>query len=550
MRITCLWLLIFFCTGIAPLAAQQDTLVYHTIKTDKSGNILPWYNSDPGKSYSAIIQAVWNFWDKLPPDLNGLPYYMNHQVWQPGFNDRRGIGGDQIAMALSSWKLLYAYTGNERIKENMKFMADHYITHGFSPENAAWGNLPFPYNTLVYSGIYDGDMILGKGYLQPDKAGSLGYELLELYKLTSRGNGHSSTEAIYLEWAVKIANSLSSHITAGDENNSPMPFKVNAFTGETGILKEYATGKITGSSSYTTNYSGTLELLQGLISLQAGDTLRYRKAFDTLLQWMKTYPLRNMKWGPFFEDITGWSDTQINAVTFAQYIMNHPDYFPDWQTDVKRIFNWVYTNLGNTAWKKYGVTVINEQTAYGVPGNSHSARQAAAELQYAAITGDTGFTKNAIRQLNWATYMVAADGRNQYFNDENWLTDGYGDYVRHYLRAMRFRPALAPATEDHILSSSGVIQQADYAPVFNKFIQKDFWRVPENKVLLYYRCFEQNGVETIRLRKEPSGVLVNDIPLSKSTGTATAGYSWQPIGTNGSGLLEVRRNGQTVLVLK
>lgn len=550
MRVTSLWLVIFFCTGIAPLAAQQDTLVYHTIKTDKAGNILPWYNSDPGKSYSAIIQAVWNFWDKLPPDINGLPYYMNHQVWQPGFNDRRGIGGDQIAMALSSWKQLYAYTGNERIKENMKFMADHYITHGFSPEYAAWGNLPFPYNTLVYSGIYDGDMILGKGYLQPDKAGSLGYELLELYKFTARRNGHSSTEAIYLEWAVKIANSLSSHITAGDENNSPIPFKVNAFTGETGILKDYATGKITGSSSYTTNYSGTLELLQGLIALQAGDTLKYRKAFDTLLQWMKTYPLRNMKWGPFFEDITGWSDTQINAVTFAQYIMNHQDYFPDWQTDVKRIFNWVYSNLGNTAWKKYGVTVINEQTAYGVPGNSHSARQAAAELQYAAITGDSGFTQNAIRQLNWATYMVAADGRNQYYNDENWLTDGYGDYVRHYLRAMRFRPALAPATEDHILSSSSVIQQADYAPVFNKYIQKDFWRVPENKVLLYYRCFEQNGVETIRLRKEPSGVLVNDIPLPKSTGTATAGYSWQPIGTNGSGLLEVRRNGQAVLVLK
>jgi hypothetical protein len=39
-------------------------------------------------------------------DMNGLPYYMNHQVWRPN-NDPRGLGGDQLQMALSSWQLLY-----------------------------------------------------------------------------------------------------------------------------------------------------------------------------------------------------------------------------------------------------------------------------------------------------------------------------------------------------------------------------------------------------------------------------------------------------------
>ena len=33
-------------------------------------------------------------------------YYMNHQVLGSDFNDRRGIGGEHFAMALSSWNLL------------------------------------------------------------------------------------------------------------------------------------------------------------------------------------------------------------------------------------------------------------------------------------------------------------------------------------------------------------------------------------------------------------------------------------------------------------
>jgi len=50
-----------------------------------------------------------------------LSYHMNHQVWKKDHNDSRGIGGDQISMALSSWRLVYAYTGNERILDNMRF---------------------------------------------------------------------------------------------------------------------------------------------------------------------------------------------------------------------------------------------------------------------------------------------------------------------------------------------------------------------------------------------------------------------------------------------
>lgn len=515
-------LFVFLLLVSYSLAAQKkEHLIYHDIQTDASGKIIPWYSKETGKAYSHIIQSVWHFWDTMRTDINGLPYYMNHQVWKPGVNDPRGIGGDQFAMAMSSWRLLYAYTGDEHLKDNMRLMADYTYANGFSPESCKWAHLPFPYNTLLYSGKYDGDMILGKDFLQPDKAGSFGFELIELYKLIG-ANGHQDVVGNqYLDIAAAIANTLAAKTTDGDENNSPLPFKVNAYTGEIGkSLRNDGSTKEAGLSNYTTNWSGTMELFLELIKMNKSDAQLYQQAFDKILAWMKKYPLQNNKWGPFFEDVPGWSDTQINAITFAQFMMNHPEYFPDWKTQVNDIFTWVYSKLKNDTWKAYGVTVVNEQTAYTVPGNSHTSREASAELQYAALTGDTTRKANAIRQLNWATYMVDNDGKNRYPQDDNWLTDGYGDYVRHYLRAMAAAPELAICNEEHILSSTSVIQQADY----KDNISKSF---AINNTALYYRTYDKAGKELIFLLKKPSKVLMNNKAVAETIDNNAQGYTWK-----------------------
>ena len=540
---------IFILLFATQLVNAQENLIYHTIRTDKAGNILPWYNDDSGKSYSYVINRIWNFWDTMRVDMNGLPYYMNHQVWRSDFNDPRGLGGDQIQMALSSWRLLYAYSGNERVKENMKFLADYYLSHGLSSSNSKWPNIPFPYNTLIYSGIYDGDMVIGKDFTQPDKAGSFGIELIHLYKMMSNERYPHATEKRYLDAAIAIANTLALQVIIGDENNSPLPFKVNAYTGDIGKLKNNSGNKSdAGLSGYTTNWSGTMELFLELIDLKQGNVEAYQKSFDTLLKWMKKYPMQNNKWGPFFEDIPGWSDTQINAMTWARFVMNHQVYFPNWKSDVQKINEWVYTTLGNDQWKKYGVTVINEQTAYQTPGNSHTSRQAADELLFASLTGESNRVEHAIRQLNWATYMVDVDGKNRYPQDENWLTDGYGDYLRHYLRAMAALPSLAPSDEDHILSSTSVIQQAGYEGMINKFLVPVVRNVEIEKVKVYYSVFDKKGIEVIRLRTKPKTVLLNDKPLNEVSDRVSEGYRWTSLSTGG--VLTVKReDGNRVAII-
>jgi|SRR5271157_296667 len=445
----------FFLAALLPLAAQDpEIFVYHAVRLDGKGGILPWYGNGPSEAYDHDIRLLWDFWHNMRNCSNGVPYYLQHQVWQAGEDDPRGLGGDQITMALSSWNLLHGYLGDPEVKKNMIRMADYWLAHGLSSPDALWPNLPYPYKMEVHGDRYDGDMRAGKGYLQPDKAGSFGAELVVLYKITN--------DQKYLLAATNIANTLSRNIRKGDADNSPWPFRVNAMTGA--VHKDIRNGK-TFEASYTTAWTPTLRLFQDLIELKQGELAGYRKAIQITTDWLKTYPLKTNKWGPFFEDIptADYSDTELNADTLAFYILQHPDWDKDWRLQARGILDWTFNTLGNHEFGKWNVVPINEQTVFRVPGNSHTSRHESVELLFCEKTGDCSRKEEAIRGLNWATYTVNSDGTNRYPHDDIWLSDGYGDYVRHYLRSMASAPELAPENQNHLLRTTSVIQTIVYA---------------------------------------------------------------------------------------
>lgn len=516
-------------SGERVLSAQ---LSYHPLRVNAAeGSLLPWAGGDLGKAYDDVMARVWRFWRDMGVDRAGHPYFMLHQVWRPAPGDDRGAGGDQFAMALSSLREYHAYTGDPETLAMSRRIADYYLERSLSPATAAWPRLPFPYNTQVYVDRYDGDMVLGPGYTQPDKAGSFAWELLQLYR--------SCGEQRYLQAARDIADTLALHVQAGDGKHSPWPFKVNALTGETGKLlrngteepevKELTRHSVAGGADYTTNYAATLELFLGLRELGVGDPASYARAFQLTLEWMRRYPLNTMRWGPFFEDVPGWSDTQINAVTFASFILEHPELFSDGPAQARRILDWVEQTLRDDSWAPYGVWVVREQTAWPVPGNSHTARQGSAELRYAELTGDRTRTDNAIRQLSWATYMVDVDGKNCYPTDAVWLTDGYGDYLRHYLRAMAAEPRLAPAGSDHLLRTSAPLTEIRYdtGPMHR---------------LLHYRSSSTTGKERLHLQARPLRILLDGRPVGEGeSASEVSSYRWLPLPVGG--VLELRRNG-------
>ena len=258
--------LLLLCVTSAPAHAEQ--LGYHAIQTDLAGRIVPWCSPRPDVAYDDIISRVWNFWKGLGNCTNGVPYFYQHQVWRPQ-TDPRGLGGDQLAMALSSLNLLYGYSGDPAVRDYMTGIADYVLTHGLSAPTDTWPNLPYPYNTDLHGGSYDGDMRAGKGFLQPDKAASFGAELMTLYEMT--GNAH------YLDAAIAIANTLSSKIISGDGDHSPWPFRVNARTGEL---------PTNCFAAYTANWTGALRLFDGLIRLKAANGCDYESVRGTLLAWI------------------------------------------------------------------------------------------------------------------------------------------------------------------------------------------------------------------------------------------------------------------------
>jgi hypothetical protein len=464
-----------FCTlsGSTALAQERSDfpvndhhIVYHDVKTDAAGGIVPWYGSGPSEAYDHDIRLLWSFWSGMRKCPNGVPYYLLHDVWKEKEDDPRGLGGDQINMALDSWHLLYGYLGDPAIQQNMTMMADYWLEHGMSKSDLLWANLPYPYDLDVQSGKYDGDMRAGKGYLQPDKAGSFGIQLVDLYKMTGQTK--------YLDAAVGIADTLAARVIPGDAEHSPWPFRVNASTGLVAI--DVRDGK-TFTAAYTTNWTPTLKLFHQLQTLHRGNQKAYSKASELVTTWLKSYPLKTNSWGPFFEDIptADYSDTEINADTMAAYLLEHPEWGPDSALQAKGILRWSYNTLGNHNFKALQVVPINEQTRYLVPGNSHTSRHAWVELLYCETTKDCSGKEQAIRRLNWATYSVGEDGKNRYPNDDIWLTDGYGDYIRHYLRAMASSPELAPEGQNHLLRTTSVIQHISYEPdqiTYTKFDAK------------------------------------------------------------------------------
>jgi hypothetical protein len=451
-----------FLVSAATTAPAVEKIGYHAVRLDKSGRILPWYADTPSVAYDHVLNLLWFYWHHVPAYWNveigqkpqgaiDLPKYMVFRTLETA-----GIGGDQFAMMLSSWSLYYQYSGDPDVLKNMIYQADAYLDHGLSSVSAAWPNIPFPGNTEKRLN-YDGDLILGKGVTQPDKAASFAAELVTLYKITANRR--------YLDSATKIADVLAAKIKPGDERHSPLPFKVVADTGEV-------------KSPYTTNWIGALRLFQSLEEMSVGDTGKYKNGFNVLLSWLKQYPMQNNRWGPFFEDIPGWSDTEINAGTLAWYLLENKSWDTNWKQDVRRIQDWVTTTLGNHSLENLGVVTVNEQTAYKVPGQSHSSRHASIELKYALETGDHTNKDMAIRQLNWTTYAVDDDGKSKYPDPntyEIWWTDGYGDYVRHVLRSMAAAPELAPSNQNHLLQTSSVVRAIRYEPkriTYSKFDAK------------------------------------------------------------------------------
>lgn len=481
----------------------------HEIVLDEYERLEPW------ASYDRVIWLAMNFIKQCPHDSrNGLPWYLQYSCFwtdplRPTLWPDNPAG--RFAWAVTTLLKYYPYSGDRTFIDITRVMLDRLIAY-HTPIHFDWGGVPYA-SAHPGTGVYFGARADGEYVVEPDKIAQAARAYVDFYELIE--------EARYLDAARHCADVLVAKMREGDAAHSPWAFRVDARDGR--VIEEY-----------TADIIQAVRLFDELIRL--GDT-KYVVARDAAWNWIVRYPLRNGVWKGYFEDIRldpeNANRDQLSPLETARYILQNPERVPNWRDDVPRLIEWVRENLGASPF--YAAVPIHEQKFCWHVMGSHTARYASLCALWAEASGDASYRERAIRSFNWATYMVNEDGtvtvgidRPDYYN-QCWFTDGYFDYIPHFIDGMAAMPETAPRDSDHVLRSSSVVQAIEYAPLH-----------------IRYRTFDANASEMLRLTFEPTHVLGNGIalPCVKSLRDEPA---WNFDAT--LNVLRVRHNARTVEIL-
>jgi len=486
----------------------------HEVILDRSGRIRPWEGSG---GYSRIVQRAWSFLlNDVPTGDNGLKLYYSYPYVDP----------DSLAPAdwphnpasfnatLTDSALAYsAYSGNPAPAALARRLLDHHLANGMTPGNWDWSNVPYASGdpgATEYRGSHFGDSDGtgdGFGVIAPDKVGEMGVAFIKMYEYTG--------ETRFRTAAVNAADALASHVRKGDATHSPWPFRAYAETNE---VRE----------QYTAHTIAPIKLFDELIRLGLGRVSAYRAARNTAWNWMMKYPMRNNVWSNYFEDVSIQGDrsnfNQLVALETARYLLEHPALDRKWKAHVRGIIRWVENTFGE---REFGATKIAEQMVFYHHMGSHTSRYASINAMLYDRTGDVAAKKKAFRSFNWATYMESANGRtiDGPSVGNMWWTDGYGDYIKHFMAGIAAVPKWA-GNGNHLLKSSSVVRSANYG-----------------SRSINYVTFDKAAKETLNVKRTPVRVTAGGKRLKRRNNLGSPGWTYKPK----SGVLRVfHRNARRV----
>ena len=450
----------------------------HEIVQDKKENLEPW------TSYDRVVWLAMNFIKHCPVDeKTNLPWYLAYSCFwtdpvRPTIWPDNPAG--KFAWAVTTLLKYYSYSGDAAHIEIVRSMLDRLIEYRV-PAGWDWGNAPYA-SAHPGTGVYFGARADGEYATEPDKVAQVGRALVDFYEMTG--------EEKYLQAAKDCAEVLTRHLIAGDESHSPVPFRVNVRDGS--VIE-----------AYTSDMIPLVRLFDELIRLGCKE---YQSPRDRVMEWILKYPIQTNLWKGYFEDIRldveNGNRDQLSPLETARYLLQNPKVDAGWKKTVPGLIDWVKDTFG--AQPFFSATAIHEQKfCYFVMG-SHTARFASLCAHWFEVSGDESYRDLAIHSLNWASYMTCENGtvtvgvdHPDYYN-QCWFTDGYFDYVPHFIDTMASIPALAPTDSDHLLRSSSVIRAIDYQPYS-----------------IRYQTFDHQGSQRLKLTFEPTQILCGGQPLSR-----------------------------------
>ncbi len=552
--------LIFETFFYIPLIGQvvdthsEDSIAGHSAYFDAGHHVLSWYQPEiSGAGFDQVIRLASEFMKEgvpIEPRTGEKLYFVTCCFQGPHMQDNPdaidGILPEDwmhnpacvFAGSVHSLALGYrVYSGDETYLDLVRNMLDYQLENGTTPAGWAWERVPYassdPFER-IYQGAtrWEADGMRGDGLhgIEPDKVGELGYGYLLFFEITEENK--------YLEAAIHCADALAEHVrdvlndaspfALTSTNKSPWPFRLNARTGR--ILDDYCSNVIEPIKLFD-----ELNRIQDRIQLSPEKIDNYQQARKLAWEWLysRNGPIISGIWNGYFEDIpndpTESNRVQITPMETAKYLMKHPEWDPNISKNVPALIHWV-----NAAFQTDGMDAIKEQTWCYEPMGSHTARYGSACAMWYELSGDPWFKDQARRYLNFATYMTDENGVVRVGPNwpGSWFSDGYGDYIRHFIDALGAVPEWVPGDTDHLVRSSSVVQKITYSSGG-----------------INYQTYDASSQEVLRITSKPSRITVDGVPLGKAEDQGKNGWTWKKL--KEGGILRITKDrGREVSILK
>ncbi len=533
-----------FVTGFTQIRTYNDSISTHLTQLDKRGALLSWYKPEiPGAGYAHVVRLASEFIKNLVPvePKTGLKLYYVHADFLGPDQDKdffKGTSGTDwmpnpacvFAGFVQSLALGYhAFTGDTVYIQIVRDCLNHMLQHGTTPLDWPWSFCPYASAdpaTFTYEGATQWENTGHRGdglhCLEPDKIGEMGIAYLKFFELTE--------EPKYMIAALHCADALVKHVRNVNEDSmgspvrSPWPFRVNARTGM--VIDEYTSNVIE-----TVRLFDELLRIRDKIKLNPSRVEAYQKTRDYAWDWMfsQVGPMKTYVWNGYFEDVQSdpylKNRVQITPMETARYILKHPETDPDWKTHIPALLSWVATVFATP-----GMDAIREQLWCFEPMGSHTSRYASICALWYEKTGDPAYKEKAFHFFNLATYMCEDNGFvwTGPFWTKSWFSDGYSDYIRHFMEGMGAVPEWASKDEDHLLRSSSVVQRISYG------------------IQIKYRTYDEEADEVFRLVSKPKQILVHGKPVRQTTRLEGEGWTWQPM--EKGGVLRIKHQKPDIII--
>jgi hypothetical protein len=488
---------------LAQTNEKSDTLFCgHRVVIDNQGKILPWYFPQE-KAYDHFLNLRWDFIKTKVPNSPGPGTRSNYPQYYfyCGFKNNTVADYDtwmnDVGEKIPNWfenaRLYYAYTGDTSVMAIVKGMIDYCLSYGTSPESFAWPNFPYT-TTNAGNTIFQGFTSASRFQLheiQVDHAGEMGLTYFRLYLYTG--------ETRYLAAAIDVANVLASYARTGTAEKSVWPYRV--------IMKD---GTIT--AEYGANWTGCYMLFDNLIKAGLGDINKYSDARNKVKNFILDFPVKTGYWTDGHSDTDVKSNTyksNLSASNMVLCMFDYPELNPKWKSDFPKLIKWtedyfVFRSAPGEPSTMWGANIVGEQDMFMHKMDYQTARYAAECARWYAISADVSYKEKAYRALNWVTYCNNSEGMA--FESpvskgiSTWWSDCYGECPRMFYHVFAAIPEWAPAAENHILYSEGILKNVEYG---------------NQKVV--YTATKTNDTEYLRLAFKPSVITLNGnkIPLTK-----------------------------------